>query len=55
VPDLEADDVLQEDDPGMEVLSAANLDAIRVSATTAHAKKKRELRDELPKFLMTLS
>ena len=50
VPDLEADDVPQADDPGMEGLSAANLNAIRVSAITAHAKKKRELRDELPKF-----
>ena len=50
VPDLEADDVPQADDPGMEDLSAASLNAIRVSAITAHAKKKRELRDELPKF-----
>ena len=49
VPDLEADDVLQADDPDMEGLSAANLKAIRVSAITVHAKKKRELRDELRK------
>ena len=50
VPDLEAEDVPQSDKPGMEGLSAANLNLIRVSAITAHAKKKRELRDELPKF-----
>ena len=34
----------------MEGFLAANLNDIRVSAITAHAKKKRELRDELPKF-----
>ena len=34
----------------MEGISAANLNAIRVSAITAHAKKKKELRDELPKL-----
>ena len=50
VPDLEANDVTQADDPGMEGLSTANLNAIRVSAITAHAEKKIELRDELPKF-----
>ena len=37
VLDLEADDVPQADDPGMEGLSAANINAIRVSAITAHA------------------
>jgi hypothetical protein len=51
MPDLEADNVPQADDPDMEGLSTANLNAIRVSVITAHAKKKRELRDELPKFL----
>ena len=50
VPDLEADDVPQADNMGMKGLSVANLNAIRVSAITAHAKKKRELRDELPQF-----
>ena len=35
VPDLEADDVPQADDPGMEGLSLANPDVIRVSAITA--------------------
>ncbi len=50
VPDLEADDVPKVDDPGMEGLSASNLNAIRISAITAHAKKKREPKDELPKF-----
>ncbi len=50
VLDLEADDKPQADDPGMEGLSTANLNVIRVSAITAHAKKKRELRDELPKL-----
>jgi hypothetical protein len=49
VPDLEADDVQQADDPGIEGLSATILNTIRVSVITAHAKKKRELRDELPK------
>ena len=48
MPDLEADDVSQADDPCVEGLSAANLDVIRVSVITAHANKKRELRDELP-------
>jgi hypothetical protein len=51
VPDLEADNVHRTDNPGMEGLSAANLDAIRVSVISAHVKKKRELRDKLPKFL----
>ncbi len=50
VPDLEADDVPKADDPSMEGLSAANLNAIRVSVITAHAIKKRERRDELPTF-----
>ncbi len=43
MPDLEADDVPQADDPDMEGISAANLNAIRVSAIAAHAKKNREL------------
>jgi hypothetical protein len=34
----------------MEGLTAANIQAIRVSVVTAHSKKKRELRDEQPKF-----
>jgi hypothetical protein len=50
VPDLEADDVPQTDDPGMEGLLAAIFNAIRVSVRAAHSKKKRELRDELPFF-----
>ncbi len=48
VPDLEADDVPQADNPVMEGLSGANVNAIRVSAIIAHVKKKRDLRDELP-------
>ena len=51
VPNLEADDVPQAHGPDMEGLSVANLNVIRLSAITAHAKKKRELRDELPKDL----
>ncbi len=31
-------------------MTMANLNAIRVSVITAHAKKKRELRDEEPEF-----
>jgi hypothetical protein len=50
VPDLEADDVPRADDPGMEGISAVNLNAIRVSVIAAHAQKKRELRDELSKI-----
>ncbi len=51
VPNFEADDVPQADDPGIEGLSAANLNANRVSVITAHAKKKRKLKHELlPKF-----
>ncbi len=34
----------------MKGILAANLNAIRVSVITAHAKKKRELRDDLPNF-----
>ncbi len=45
VPDLKTDDVPQADDPGMEGLSSVNLNVVRVSVKTAHAKKKR---DELP-------
>jgi hypothetical protein len=50
VLEIEADDIPQKDDPGIEGDSAANLDDIRVSVITAHVKKKRELRDELPRF-----
>ncbi len=50
VPDIEADDVPHAEDPSMEGSSTANLNVIRVSAITAHAKMERELRDELPKF-----
>ncbi len=50
VPDIEADDVSQTDNPDMEGLSATNLDTIRVSEITAHAKKKIEPRDEVPKI-----
>jgi len=39
VPDLQADDVPQGDDPGMEGLSAANFNTIRVSAISDQAKK----------------
>ena len=50
VPDIDFGDLPQAGDPGMEGLTIANLNAIRVSLITAHAKKKRELRDEQPKF-----
>ena len=50
LPDLGPDDLPQAGDPGMDGLTAANLQAIRVSVVTAHAKKKRELRDEQPKI-----
>jgi hypothetical protein len=50
VPDIEIGDLPQADDPGMEGLTIANINAIRVSAIADHAKKKREMRDEQPKF-----
>ena len=50
VLELEADNVPQADDPGMEGLSAVIFNVIRVSAITTNAKKKREPRDKLPKF-----
>ncbi len=52
--DLNADDVPQACDSNMEDLSAANLDAIRFSVITAHAKKKIELRDDLPNFFKNI-
>jgi hypothetical protein len=50
VPDLGPNDEPQAGDSGMKGLTAANIQAIRVSAVTVHSKKKRELRDEQPKF-----
>jgi len=50
LPDIEIGDLPQAGDPGMEGLTIANLNAIRVSAITDHAKKKREMRDEQPKL-----
>ena len=50
VPELGPEDIPQQDDPGMEGLTAANLNSIRVSAIVARAKKVRELREEQPKF-----
>jgi hypothetical protein len=47
---LESDDVSQADCHGIEGLSAANLNVIRVSIITTHAKKKRELKYDLSKF-----
>ena len=50
VHDIEIGDLPQVGDPGMEGPTIANLNAIRVSGITDHAEKKRELRDEQPKF-----
>jgi hypothetical protein len=50
VPDIEIGDLPQVGDPGMEGLTIADINAIRVSAITDHAKKKREMRDEQSKF-----
>ena len=50
LPDIEIGDLPQVGDPGMEGLTIANINAIRVSVITDHAKKKREMRDEQPKF-----
>ena len=50
VPDIEIGNLPQAGDPGMEGLTIANINAIQVSAITDHAKKKREMRDEQPKF-----
>ena len=41
VPDIEVGDIPQADDPGMQGMTTANLNAIRVSVITAHSKKKR--------------
>jgi hypothetical protein len=50
VHDIEIGDLPLAGDLGMEGLTIANLNAIRVSMITDHAKKKKDTRDEQPKF-----
>jgi hypothetical protein len=50
VPDIKIGDLPQAGDLGMDGLTIANINAIRVSAITDHAKKKRDMRDEQLKF-----
>jgi hypothetical protein len=48
---LEAGDLLQANQPDMEDLSASSFNIIRVLVITALARKKRVLRNDLPKCL----